>query len=1393
VHFLVKVKIRVQSGGRMSETLIKTHIKQQLYSLAVSIFLVLSCMAFAVPTYAEGIVPVGEQACWDGSSDGSGKSMAGKPVNLFTGSEIMMKTDLSIGSIYPITIQRQYNSTSVFDSSLGYGWALNYDKRLYLYPDGSAIVRKNCGQKLRFTWSVLGFIPPLGEYGKLAWNADGTFTYTDKDGSKENYDAFGRLASVADAKGNSLVLTYTSDLRTALMGLLFANLNQGAPLIVSYDYRLSKIEEKGASGNLTGASVTLSYDSYTGRLSGISDSTSRAISYTHDPFGNLTGVAGPAGNANYGYNNSTYKHSLTDIDEGQGAYINAYDTSGRVIKQTHGTGVIDIEYLANQTNKVTTTVKDQDSNVLTVGARTVVFNNRGVVTKNTDAFGNVTNYIRDPQTSKIMREEYWENSGTVDTPTHALKAATDYTYDQYSNLLTKTEASRTDSSEWDAIKKTTWYHYIYELNPSASPATYNKVRNEIVASVVDAAQYRYVTYGYDDTTGNLLTTTETGLSGDGSSYSYTTTYGYDANGRMTGIDGPRTDVQDDTTYAYDSSTGYRPSMTQPLVGTTTYSNFDALGNPQTVTDPNGNSTTYTYDPSGRVSTVKAPGDTNATQYFYVNGGSCGSSCSGANKIDHITLPEGNTIWYAYDSMGNLTTIKDSLNNSLNYTYDSIGNKLTEQIKDSAGSLQKTLSYQYDALNRLSKVTNPDSAYTQYTYDSRGNRTAIQNPKSAITNYSYDALNRLTSVLQPLTASTSYTYNSNNNLTTVTDANSNTTQYKYDDKGRVYQIISPDAGTTTYSYDPAGDIISKTDAKGITISYHYDALNRLTTIDFPTDTDIVYSYDSCVNGKGRLCSMTDASGTTVYEYSSKGQVKKETKTIDSNQYVTQYAYDQNGNLKTMTYPSGKVITYNYTNDRVVSVLKDAANLATSISYKPFGGMSSINYGNGLVGTIGYDNKYRTSSITVGTVMNLGYAGYDNNGNITAITNNIDTSKNKSFTYDNLDRLATATSTGIWGTLGWTYDGVGNRQAENSNSYTYTTGSNKLSSANGLSYGFDNNGNTTAEGARLFTYNQNQRLIRVVDGGVTKGEYTYNGNGQRVKKIVDGVTTVFHYSLNGQIIAESDNTGTITAEYVYLNGQPLAKIERANTYYYHNDHLGTPQKLTDSTGQVVWAADYKPFGETTVTVSTITNNLGFPGQYRDAETGPNYNYYRDYNPVIGRYIEADPIGLSGGDNLYSYVADNPVFWVDPLGLFLTNPNNINCVGYASGAGQAIYPDTTKDESLKNMIEAQGFECSKTSGECKCKCNSDRMVVYIYTYKDNPNHKDPWKDPWIRGQGNDYHGIKSASGCSGPWTYVHANLPKDSPYAKPDQTPDPNNPDSYWENVPKDRYCCCKEKAK
>ena len=106
--------------------------------------------------------------------------------------------------------------------------------------------------------------------------------------------------------------------------------------------------------------------------------------------------------------------------------------------------------------------------------------------------------------------------------------------------------------------------------------------------------------------------------------------------------------------------------------------------------------------------------------------------------------------------------------------------------------------------------------------------------------------------------------------------------------------------------------------------------------------------------------------------------------------------------------------------------------------------------------------------------------------------------------------------------------------------------------------------------------------------------------------------------------------------------------ATMYYYHNDHLGTPQRLTDVSGVVVWSANYEPFGDVLLTIATVSNNLRFPGQYFDQETGLNYNYFRDYDPSIGRYTQSDPVGLGGGLNLYAYANLNPANTTDPLGL-------------------------------------------------------------------------------------------------------------------------------------------------
>ena len=128
-----------------------------------------------------------------------------------------------------------------------------------------------------------------------------------------------------------------------------------------------------------------------------------------------------------------------------------------------------------------------------------------------------------------------------------------------------------------------------------------------------------------------------------------------------------------------------------------------------------------------------------------------------------------------------------------------------------------------------------------------------------------------------------------------------------------------------------------------------------------------------------------------------------------------------------------------------------------------------------------------------------------------------------------------------------------------------------------------------------------------------------------------------------------TTTIGATVVALSTTLLGVSPvRAETYYFHTDHLGTPQAVTDSTGTVAWQGSYDPFGNATETVADVEQNLRLPGQYLERETGLHQNWFRDYDPRIGRYVESDPIGLDGGLSTYGYAFQNPVKYTDPSGL-------------------------------------------------------------------------------------------------------------------------------------------------
>lgn len=123
-----------------------------------------------------------------------------------------------------------------------------------------------------------------------------------------------------------------------------------------------------------------------------------------------------------------------------------------------------------------------------------------------------------------------------------------------------------------------------------------------------------------------------------------------------------------------------------------------------------------------------------------------------------------------------------------------------------------------------------------------------------------------------------------------------------------------------------------------------------------------------------------------------------------------------------------------------------------------------------------------------------------------------------------------------------------------------------------------------------------------------------------------------------------------------------------YFIHNDHLGTPQVITDQNQTVVWQGDKEPFGETTTAIEAIQEDSRFPGQYYDSETGYHYNYYRDYDSSTGRYIQSDTIGLIGGINTYGYAGQNPYKYVDPDGRVFFLPFIFAIVG-AGGTSTTV----------------------------------------------------------------------------------------------------------------------------
>ena len=1173
----------------------------------------------------------------------SGQGMVGNPITINIGNKFEVTTDFETQGQESLAFIRYYNSQLPQGSSLGFGWRSNFD-RLFRYngndvpsstivwftrPDGSTYSFSNAsGSWLPSDPDVNVRLTSLGSSG---------WALTDTNDNVETYTLAGQLSSIKALSG------YEQDL--------------------AYD----------ANGNLVSVTDsfgrTLAFTIRDGVIQTMTDPDGKIYTFNYTSFvtstEQLTSVIFPGSNSptvQYLYENASYPYALTGIQDEKGnRYATwSYDANLRAVSSEHagGADATTLSYSLNSsgTGTVTTTNALGKQTTYTLGLVAGV----GKITSVTG--------LASAHTAATSESFTYDSNGYIASHTDSNGNITYYVNDTRGHITSETDAfgtpqARTVTTTWDT--------------------TYN-LPTEIVQPGL-TTDYTYSSGLLTQKTERDTTTTTVPYGTNGTTRTWT--YAYYSTGLLHTVDGPFAGTGDTVTYTYDPR-GCVASFTDEVGHATAITSVNGRCEPLSSLDPNGVVTNYTYDDRGRVTSITVnPG---------VNQSETGFTYDLAGNLTLVTFPDSSILAYAYDDAHRLTSITNNLGESITYTLDAMGNRTATVIKSAASVITRQQSATFDELGRVMANIGAASQTTTHAYDLDSNEIATTDPRGKVYGHTFDALNRLYQETDPNSWQTTIAYNGKDEVAGITDGRSLATTYVRDGFGDIIQRTSPDSGTDVFWYDANGNVIKKVDARGVETDFTFDAASRVLTQSFPAASaeNITFVYDATAGGNkgiGRLTSVTDQSGSTAFVYDALGRIASDTRVIAGKSYTSTYTYNAAGNILTETYPSGRIV--NYARDalgRIASIATQqnsgaaAVSIAAGATYKPFGPLSGFTFGNSLVASFTFDQDYQLTDIGAAngttTVQNL-TNGYDPSGNITSITDHLTSSRSQTVTYDNLNRLATAS--GAYGSQSYSYDGVGNRLSRSVNgltdAYAYSSTSNRLGSVtttggNVRSFIYEASGQLTQDArdgshAYTFTVNGNGRNAGASLNGAVVGTYLYNAFGQRVQKVAGGITTQLVFDSLGHLLAEADGSGAVLRDYIWFDNVPVAMVDDTGSspaiYYIHTDQLGTPRKMTDGSASVAWDNLSDPFGNSIATHGTnwgaanwgsfnwamtllSLSNIRFPGQYFDGEAGLNQNWNRDYDPTTGRYIQPDPIGLQGGINTYAYAAGNPVQNADAVGL-------------------------------------------------------------------------------------------------------------------------------------------------
>lgn len=557
-----------------------------------------------------------------------------------------------------------------------------------------------------------------------------------------------------------------------------------------------------------------------------------------------------------------------------------------------------------------------------------------------------------------------------------------------------------------------------------------------------------------------------------------------------------------------------------------------------------------------------------------------------------------------------------------------------------------------------------SQSTAYSYDDAGNQLTVTDRNSNTTSYTYDALNRRIMTTDALSNLTIHIYDPVGNLTMITDAKGNSTTYSYDALNRLLSETYADLTTRGFSYDAVGNMLTRTDQNGNTTAYIYDDLYRLTLRNYPGINDDSFTYDSA----GRMLTAANANAAISYAYDNANRTLSDT----LNGKATSYIYDIPNRNRTLTYPGGKSVVEEMNLRQRLNNIKEGLNTIVLYSYDAGDRLIARDYPMNTT-SAGYThnaNNWTTNLTHIAGITPFTDFEYtfDNEGNRKYQKKFHNITNSEQYLYDSIYRV-TAYKEGtlnISGTIpapltqtAYNYDAVGNRAFTNKDATITTYTSNNVNEYTAIVSGgvvfplYDLNGNLTNDGTRALSFDYENRLTGVAPGAIS---YKYDPLGRRIEKNVAGTITRYYFD-GSRVIEERDGMDVVAATYTFGSwiDEILTMDRGGNTYYYHQNSLGTVAAVTNSSGVVVERYEYDAYGNVSVfdgsytplPGSAIGNPYMFTEREYDPESGLYYYRARYYDPVTGRFIQRDPLGYVDGMNLYEYVKSNPINLKDPTG--------------------------------------------------------------------------------------------------------------------------------------------------